>query len=214
MGIAVRTFADADRTALRELAPRVGEGSPSGSLWGHPESEAAMYLDPYADLLPDSLWLAFLDGALVGYLAGCPDSAEFPSESRRMDRAIREHRLFLRARPVAFFARAVADAGWSALRRRPTAGDFADPAWPAHLHINLAPEARGTGAAQELMTRWLQQLRTAGSPGCHLQTLVENTRAVRFFRRMGFTPYGPQPMVPGLRHEGRRVHQLTMVQSL
>jgi len=25
--------------------------------------------------------------------------------------------------------------------------------------------------------RWLQQLQEAGSPGCHLLTLVENTRA-------------------------------------
>jgi hypothetical protein len=43
----IRTFAEADRPALRELFPRAGEGAPSASLWGHPESEAAVYLDPY-----------------------------------------------------------------------------------------------------------------------------------------------------------------------
>lgn len=63
------------------------------------------------------------------------------------------------------------------------------------------------------MRRWLGLLEAAGSPGCHLQTQVENVRAVRFFRRMGFTAYGPTPLIPGLRHEGRRVHQRTMVWS-
>ena len=54
-------------------------------------------------------------------------------------------------------------------------------------------------------------LRAAGSPGCYLQTVVENARAVRFFERHGFTPHGAAPVVPGLRVAGRRVHQRTMV---
>jgi GNAT superfamily N-acetyltransferase len=71
------------------------------------------------------------------------------------------------------------------VRREPTAGDFDDARWPAHLHINVAARARGIGAADGLMERWFDRLRAAGSPGCYLQTLVENTRAVRFFERMG-----------------------------
>jgi hypothetical protein len=63
------------------------------------------------------------------------------------------------------------------------------------------------------MGRWLDRLRAAGAPGCHLQTLVENTRAVLFFERMGFVPHGPTPLVPGIRHQGRRLHQQTMVWS-
>lgn len=61
------------------------------------------------------------------------------------------------------------------------------------------------------MERWFDRLRDTGTPGCYLQTLVENTRAVRFFERTGFVAHGPTPLVPGLRHHGRRVHQLTMV---
>ncbi|MFC7330752.1 GNAT family N-acetyltransferase [Marinactinospora rubrisoli] len=207
----IRTFTETDRAELRELFARAGEGAPTASLWGDPESEAALYLDPYADLEPDSLFLAVHDGALVGYLAGCRDSSKFPSESERMERAIREYRLLRRPRVAAFFARAMLDMAAAALRRGPVAGDFDDPRWPAHLHINVAPAARGTGAADALMNRWLDRLREAGSPGCHLQTLVENRRAVRFFERAGFTAHGPAPLVPGLRHEGRRVHQQTMV---
>ncbi|MGF1473623.1 MAG: GNAT family N-acetyltransferase [Rubrobacteraceae bacterium] len=209
----IRTFAEADRVGLRELFGRAGEGAPSASLWGHEESEADIYLKPYMDLEPDSLFVAVVDGALVGYLTGCRDSSAFPGESERLEEAIRKYRLILHPKAAAFFARSMVDASWAAVRGRRTAGDFDDARWPAHLHINVAPEVRGTGAADGLMDRWLDLLRETGSPGCHLQTLVENTRAVRFFERKGFARHGPTPLVPGLRHHGKRLHQQTMVWS-
>jgi hypothetical protein len=44
------------------------------------------------------------------------------------------------------------------------------------------------------MERWLQQLQEADSPGCHLLTLVENTRALKFFEKSGFRNHGnPNP---------------------
>nr|MDT0658509.1 GNAT family N-acetyltransferase [Micromonospora sp. DSM 115978] len=209
--IEVRVFAEADRAALRGLFGRAGEGSPTESLWGHEASEAAIYLDPYLELEPDSVFLAGDGERLVGYLTGCLNSAAFPSESDRLERAIRAHRLMLRPATMAFFARAVADMAGAKFQRQPTAGDFSDGRWPAHLHINVAPEARGTGAAELLMRRWFDKLATHDSPGCHLQTLVENTRAVRFFERMGFTRHGPTPLVPGIRYRGGKLHQQTMV---
>jgi ribosomal protein S18 acetylase RimI-like enzyme len=209
----IRTFAETDRAELRELFGHAGEGAPSASLWGHEESEAAVYLVPYMDLEPESLFVAVVDGALVGYLAGCLDSSRFPSERERMEKAIRRYRLFFRPRTAVFFARGMVDSALAMVRREPTAGDFVDPRWPAHLHINVARPARGTGAADGLMNGWLDRLRATGSPGCHLQTLVENTRAVRFFERMGFAKHGPTPLVPGIRHGGKRLHQQTMVWS-
>jgi ribosomal protein S18 acetylase RimI-like enzyme len=212
MGVEIRTYADLDldRAELRELFGRVGKGSLSGSLWGHAESEAAVYLTPYMDLEPESLFVASVDGALVGYLAGSLGSA-IPNESTRMDAAIREHRLFSRRECRRFFVRAMVDVAWAGIRRQPTTGEPKDPRWPAHLHINLVPEARGTGVGAALMSRWLVRLREAESAGCYLQTLVENTRAVRFFEKMDFAKHGPTPQVPGLRASGRRLHQQTMV---
>ena len=130
-----------------------------------------------------------------------------------MNQAIRKYRLFVRRKPAAFFARGIVDIAICAIRRQPTAGDFNDPRWPAHLHINVMPQVRGTGAGAALMTRWFERLRESGSRGCHLQTLVENTRAVSFFERMGFEKYGPTPLVPGLRYRDERLHQQTMVWS-
>jgi GNAT superfamily N-acetyltransferase len=208
--VVVRAFSEADRGPLLALFGRAGEGAPTASLWGDEESEAAVYLTPYLDLEPESVFVAVVDGEPAGYLAGSLGTA-VPSENARLERAIREHRLLLRRGPVLFFARSLLDLAGTALRRQPTAGELDDPRWPAHLHINLLPRARGTGAAAVLVERWFERLRDTGTPGCHLQTLVENTRASRFFERMGFVAHGPTPLVPGLRFQGRRVHQLTMV---
>ena len=212
-GMEIRTFGESDRAALSDLFGRAGEDSPSGSLWGHEESEAAVYLTPYMDLEPDSLFIAVVDGALTGYLTGCLDSFAFPSETERMEQAMRKYRLIFRARTAAFFARGLFDVAISAIRRQRTAADFDDARWPAHLHINVLPQVRGTGVGRALMTRWFERLMESDSRGCHLQTLVENNRAVLFFERMGFEGHGPTPLVPGIRYRGKRLHQQTMVWS-
>jgi ribosomal protein S18 acetylase RimI-like enzyme len=182
-------------------------------LWGHIDSEAAVYLDPYMDLEPASLFVAEHDGTLVGYLTGCIDTEAFPSEDTLITDALRLYRPFRSRQAITFFGRSMFDAAVAAIRRAPTAGEIHDPRWPAHLHINVAPEARGTGAAAGLTNAWFERLRAEQVPGCHLQTLIENTRAASFFERMGFTPHGSTPPVPGLRYAGSRVHQLTMVRS-
>lgn len=61
------------------------------------------------------------------------------------------------------------------------------------------------------MERWLALLESRGVAGCHLQTQVENQRALRFFTRFGFLPYGEAPPIAGVRWQSDRLHQLTMV---
>jgi ribosomal protein S18 acetylase RimI-like enzyme len=82
------------------------------------------------------------------------------------------------------------------------------------LHINLLPEARGTGLGALLMKQWQDHLRQAGVPGCHLGTIAENTRAIGFFERMGFEKYGRPVLIPGLRGPvGEWLHEQLMVWS-
>ena len=172
------------------------EGAPSSSIWGHQASEAAVYLLPYVDLEPDSLFVAAADGQLVGYLTGCINSSTFPTEAKRISQAIRQHRLVLKPGPLRFLARAGLDTIGATIRREPTAAELEDGRWPAHLHINVVREVRGTGVAAGLMERWLDRLHQVGAPGCYLQTLVENPRAVRFFERMGFERTDPRRSSP------------------
>lgn len=213
--IGVRPYRPSDRDELLGVVfEAAGEGAPSSDLWGHSASLADVYLVPYLDLEPQSAFVATVDDVPRGYLVGCVDDAAFPSEEERMSAAVERHRLLRNPRARRFFVRAAYDSALLRLRRRPTAGGLSDPRWPSHLHIDLMPAVRGTGAAQQLMELWFQRVRDAGSPGCYLQTSAENTRAVRYFEQMGFTTHGDRPVVPGMRFEGRRMHQQTMVWSV
>lgn len=209
--VEVRPYAPTDRDGLVALFDAAGQGAPGSEVWGHSESLAEVYLTPYLDLEPESAFVALVDGELAGYLVGCVDDARFPSEEERTSAAIKRHRLFRRRESRRFFARAAWDALVLKVRRVPTAGELSDPRWPSHLHIDLLPIARGNGAADGVMNLWFDRLREVGSPGCYLGTTAENVRAVRFFERMGFEKHGDNAVIPGSRHDGKRLHQQTMV---
>lgn len=141
----VRAATRADLPTLADLFTRSSEGSPVGELWHHTPSEMDIYLTPYVDHPQATVLLAETDGVPMGYLAGCFATAAFPTEQDRITRANRKHRLLTKPGPARFFLRAGIDTLATKLRRQPTAGDFADPRWPAHLHIGAVPEARGHG---------------------------------------------------------------------
>ena len=211
--VGVRGFRPADRAAVRDISYRTGfMGESAESFWRHKESWADLWTSYYTDHEPESLHVATMDDAVVGYLAGCRNTAAMRPSTEELTKAvIRRHRLLFRPGTAGFLYRGLLDS----LRDRERAGgDFIDPRWPAHLHIDLLPAARGTGLGAALMQRWLQQLQAADSPGCHLLTLVENTRAVQFFEKSGFRKHGNPTLVGGMRGKSwERLHQQIMVRS-
>lgn len=62
--------------------------------------------------------------------------------------------------------------------------------FPAHLHINLAPEARGRGIGRELVERFARDVARAGVPGFHVVTGAAS-RNVSFYQRCGLTEAHP-----------------------
>lgn len=57
---------------------------------------------------------------------------------------------------------------------------------PAHLHINLLPRMRGRGVGRHLISTLVAALRTYGAAGLHLGVRQANTRAIAFYRHLGF----------------------------
>jgi ribosomal protein S18 acetylase RimI-like enzyme len=66
------------------------------------------------------------------------------------------------------------------------ASDVVVEAYPAHLHIDLLPRARGQGFGRDLIERQLASLQRAGSRGVHLEVGTDNTNAIAFYRHIGF----------------------------
>lgn len=59
-------------------------------------------------------------------------------------------------------------------------------AFPAHLHINFHPDARGKGLGSLLMNHYLNHLKLNNVMGVHLVTSPD-AQNVSFYQRLGFT---------------------------
>jgi ribosomal protein S18 acetylase RimI-like enzyme len=62
-----------------------------------------------------------------------------------------------------------------------------DPRHPAHLHIDLLPQAQGQGNGRRMIEALLAKLRALGVPGVHLGVGARNSGAIAFYERVGFT---------------------------
>jgi ribosomal protein S18 acetylase RimI-like enzyme len=80
-------------------------------------------------------------------------------------------------------------------------------AYPAHLHIDLLPEAQGQGLGRGLMTAFLRGLRAAGVARVHLGMVPTNTGARAFYDRLGFTEI-PVPEAGNVTYLGRETREM------
>ncbi len=210
--VVIRNYRLEDRQELRRICYVTGYmGAPADWYWRDFPSFADIWTAYYTDREPESTFVAELDGRVIGYLLGCVDTARAPALERAMLYQILVRFLPLRPGTAGFFWRALADILHGT---QLPSGELDDARWPSHLHIDLLPEGRGLGAGAGLMRAWFERLAQVGSPGCHLSTLAENTRAIAFFEKSGFRRLGPATPIPGMRSpEGTRLHQQVMVRD-
>ena len=214
--IEIRPYEPDDRPAVRNICFVTGYmGDPVDHLWRDAASFADMFSVYYTDREPQSAQVAVAeDGRVIGYLLGCVDSQQAWGIESIMRRHVVRRGLLVRPGTAGFLWRSMGDLARDAMRRQMPPQPVHDARWPAHLHIDLLPEARGQGVGERLMRGWLDSLRGAGVAGCHLETWAENAAAIRFFEAQGFRIEGPQVNMPGMRApDGSRHHSQLMVQS-
>ena len=182
MEFAIRLYQPGDLDALNQICLRTGDsGADASHLYRYPELLGQLYTAPYAVLEPDLCFVLTRQDAPCGYILGTRDSADFYA------RCEREWFPDLRRRyPLPEASDQSPDAE---LIRWIYEGHQADEdlaEYPAHLHIDLLPEAQGQGYGRRLMDTFLGRLRALGVPAVHLQVGKRNTRAIGFYERMGF----------------------------
>jgi GNAT superfamily N-acetyltransferase len=216
--VVVRPYRSADRSQVRHVCYETGYmGDPATWFWRDAESFSDMFSGYYTDREPESAFVVEIDGVVSGYLLGAIDASTTWNPATVAGRHIVRRGIAFRPGTAPFIWRSVKDGLLDiGLRRVKTSDlDFEDPRWPAHLHIDLLPIARGRGAGRRLVASWFDRLRSAGVAGCHLQTLAENADAIPFFEAVGFRRFGPPHLIPGFRTPaGARHHLLTMVCDL
>ncbi len=86
--------------------------------------------------------------------------------------------------------------------------------YPAQLHLNLLPRARGQGLGKALLESHLDCLSASGVPGVQLSTTRENVAAINLYEKCGFRVFEEYPLPlwhPWLGHDA--VH-VVMVKGL
>lgn len=181
----IRPFRPGDEPALADICLKTADAGADGTgiltdddLW------AEVFVLPYVARHPD---LAFVveaeDGRVVGYIVGTDDTHAFEEwfaavwwprhHSRWPDPEVESSR----QDGIVHYA----------YGRRAGAEPYGE-AYPAHLHIDLLPEAQGRGLGRRLIETLRDALRARGVSGLHLTASTENTGALAFYPRVGFTP--------------------------
>jgi GNAT superfamily N-acetyltransferase len=179
---AIRPYHPSDFCALYRVCLLTGDsGSDASSIYQNPELLGHIYVGPYLVLEPDVCFTLTNNGAPVGYVLGARDTAVFHA------RCERDWYPVLRARyPLPAPDDSSPDAG---LIRHIHTVPHEKPEWvdyPAHLHIDLLPEAQGQGMGRRMIETLLDRLREVGAPGVHLGVSAKNTRAIQFYAHVGF----------------------------
>ena len=126
---------------------------------------------------------------VVGYILGTPDTL---SQEKRFLRKMAP-RLLLRLASVTWWR--YPQTIWTHLKMLKMGGELSKykkienlyQEYPAHLHIDLLPGYQGLGIGTRLMRCFEEHLTSLGVPGVHLETTNHNTRAVPFYKKLGYS---------------------------
>ncbi|TQJ31247.1 GNAT family N-acetyltransferase [Microbacterium sp. SLBN-146] len=188
----IRSFRPGDEAALAEICLRTADaGGDATGVLDDDRIWAEIFVLPYVARHPD---LAFVveadDGRVVGYIVCAPETRAFeewfrtewwPEHGATWPLPEQE---VTRQDGILRYASA----------RRAGAEPYGDT-YPAHLHIDLLPEAQGQGWGRRLVETLVRELRARGVTGLHLAASSDNRAAIAFYPRLGFTPLESHPGV-------------------
>lgn len=152
-------------------------GASAARYFPAPDLFARLWVGPYFAGAGAGLFVTHDACGVTGYVLGSPDPQRY-------------RRALLRVLPGTWRdtpPRALPAVTRYLLRAARHPAPHAPPdRYPAHLHLNLLPRARGQRLADPLLDAHLGTLRTLGVPGVQLSTTSENRAALAAYRRHGF----------------------------
>lgn len=141
-----------------------------------------LYCDYYVDYATDTSFVAADgDDRAIGYVFCAPDYREYEKNYRKyLLPVLRKHK----------FSRAVTKNLELIFERKLSRG------MPAHLHIDILPEAQRQGIGHRLMNALMFRLKELGVPKVYLVVGSSNVKGVSFYEKYGF---GAVRELPGSR---------------
>lgn len=184
----VRPYHPSDRDAVYEISVRTADaGGDARGIFSDDDLVPDVYAGPYLYLEPELAFVVDDEGRAVGFVLGAADTAAFAAAFREQWLPLVAPRRRVSPTPVTREELLVDTLHHPERMVRPELA-----AYPAHLHIDLLPDAQGQGWGRRLIRRLLAELRSRGVRAVHLGYAPENTSARAFYLRLGFRE------VPGL----------------
>lgn len=182
MGLEIRRATPGDRAAVVEICLKTAAAGADGTgSYTLPWLPGQLWAAPYLDLEPGLAFVLAEGAEVAGYVVGAGDTRQFE------DRLDRDWLPPIRERLDGFVPVTPEDAR---LVGRIREVERVDPAiaagHPAHLHINLLPQAQGRGHGRRMIATELAALAAAGAAGVHLGVSLGNGKAAAFYEKLGF----------------------------
>ena len=178
----IRSYKSADTSAVYEICLKTGNsGQDATHLFSDPLVLGHIYVGPYMEFEPQSVFILEDDQGPCGYIMGVLDSQTYYQWM---------HSEWLPKIRVNYKKPAGNPDTWDETEKitdllfHPVSQRLL-PDYPAHLHIDLLSRAQGKGQGKLLMDRFIDYLKYNKIPGLHLELSSNNDRAFNFYRKYG-----------------------------
>jgi len=178
----IRSYKSADTSAVYEICLKTGNsGQDATHLFSDPLVLGHIYVGPYMEFEPQSVFILEDDQGPCGYIMGVLDSQTYYQWM---------HSEWLPKIRVNYKKPTGNPNTWDETEKitdllfHPVAQRLL-PDYPAHLHIDLLSRAQGKGQGKLLMDRFIDYLKYNKIPGLHLELSSNNDRAFNFYRKYG-----------------------------
>lgn len=176
----IRPYRPTDRSDVYDICVRTGDGGQDATgLYSTDDLLPDIYALPYLEREPELAFVVDNGTRVVGYILGTADTRAF---AEWFSTEWWPRRAPAYAAPQSERERAVVESAGDPDRMLIAAVED----YPAHLHIDLLPEAQGGGFGRRLVETLAGALAQRGIAGLHLVVGTDNTAAQAFYRRVGF----------------------------
>ena len=178
----IRSYKSADTSAAYEICLKTGNsGQDATHLFSDPLVLGHIYVGPYMEFEPQSVFILEDDQGPCGYIIGVLDSQTYYQWM---------HSEWLPKIRVDYKKPTGDPDTWNKTEKitnllfQPELQRLF-PGFPAHLHIDLLSRAQGKGQGKLMMDRFIDYLRYNKISGVHLELSSKNDRAFNFYRKYG-----------------------------
>lgn len=182
MNYAIRHVHPCDLSSLYRICLLTGDsGKDATKLFKDAELIGHYYAAPYAFIEPELCFILTSSGSPCGYIIGTKDSKKFYNECEiKWFPLLRERYPLPQNNDNSFDHKII-----QLIHEGHKPNDDLK-SYPAHLHIDLLPEAQGKGLGRKLIEVFTDKLRELKVPAVHLQVGKKNEGAIKFYQKVGF----------------------------